>query len=186
MFFPRVFCRCHLRHEEFLYRSASAGGGRSRHSASKILDNLKAEYGKGVDEESVRFGNFKANVHITRETNAPNLTYTLCTSSLILRSESLPQPMGLVPSNLRSGLPHWKMHEYDGAPLGSSVDWTAQGVVTSVRNEAQCGSCLTSSTTGALELTEASRTGHLVSPSEQEFVSRDTDDSKCEQCLRAR
>ena len=78
MFFPRVLCRCHLRHEEFLYRSASAGGGRSRHSASKILDNLKAEYGKGVDEESVRFGNFKANVHIICEINAPNLTYTLC------------------------------------------------------------------------------------------------------------
>ena len=55
--------------------------------------------------------------------------------------------------------------------------------MTSVRNEVQCGSCRTSSTTGALELTEASRTGHLVSLSEQEFVSRDTADSKCEQCL---
>ena len=78
MFLLRVFCRCPLRHEEFLYRSASVGGGRSRHSASKMLDNLKAVYGKGVDAEPVRFGNFKSNVHITRETNAPNLTYTLC------------------------------------------------------------------------------------------------------------
>ena len=63
--------------------------------------------------------------------------------------------------------------------LPASVDWTAQGAVTPVKDQGQCGSCWSFSTTGALEGAYYIKNGALNSYSEQHLVSCDTSDFGC-------
>lgn len=70
-------------------------------------------------------------------------------------------------------------------PLNAaSKDWRAEGAVTDVKNQAQCGSCWAFSTTGALEgawYIKGNRCdGKICSLSEQQLVDCDTNDGGCQ------
>jgi C1A family cysteine protease len=54
--------------------------------------------------------------------------------------------------------------------LPSSVDWNQAGKLTPVKDQGQCGSCWSFSTTGALECAYAIKSGSVISLSEQELV----------------
>lgn len=59
------------------------------------------------------------------------------------------------------------------ASIPSEIDWTTKGAVTPVKDQGQCGSCWSFSTTGALEGAYFNKHGTLKSFSEQHFVDCD-------------
>jgi len=54
--------------------------------------------------------------------------------------------------------------------LPKSLDWRTQGAVTPIKNQGQCGSCWSFSTTGGLEGLHFLVTKNLTSFSEQQLV----------------
>jgi len=128
-----------------------------------------------ADEKMKRFEVFKENMHFIQGTNSKQSSYKLGwtpftdMSSEEFRSYYLP---GFIASTVENTTV-FRM-EQSSHVLEDSIDWTTKGAVSPVKNQGQCGSCWTFSTTGALEGAMVVAGREMVQLSEQELVSCDT------------
>jgi len=133
-------------------------------------------------EESRRFEIFKKNLDTIYDYNEKDLGFQLGVNEFahLDPDEFASMYYGWrKPENLWGDLPNLGTHNYSGAPLADSVDWTTKGAVTPVKNQGQCGSCWSFSATGAMEGAWEIATGKAVSLSEQQFVDCDKVDQGC-------
>merc|ERR1719443_2055678 len=124
-----------------------------------FIDNHSAEYEQGKHTYTVAVNQF---ADWTKEEYSTYVTKN-----------------GLLPK--RSALRNARALKADdilkGEELADSVDWTTKGAVTPVKNQGQCGSCWSFSTTGSMEGAYFLKNNKLVSFSEEMLVECDTVDS---------
>jgi len=123
------------------------------------------------DEFSGRYAVFKQNLDFITAHNAdPSQSFTVALNEFAhYSSEEFGQMYrGLrVPENYnRNGEPQ----VVSGEAIPNSVNWVAKGAVTPIKNQGQCGSCWSFSTTGSVEGCHFLTTGRLVALSEQNLI----------------
>ena len=130
-----------------------------------------------------RFYIFKENLKFIEETNKGNNTFQLGVTpfadmtndeyrDLLFTTEKSMTGYGLglsLPKNYCKDKSHSEKNSFP-----SSVDWRLQNAVTPVKDQGQCGSCWSFSSTGALEAAYSIKFGELVSFSEQQLVDCST------------
>jgi cathepsin L len=133
------------------------------------------------EEEVVRLAIFKQNLEFIAEHNARyeagEITFEVGVNQFAdMNSEEYKRWLG--PSITREQIQMNDSTTYLSPtgldPLPPSVDWFKQGYVTPVKDQKQCGSCWSFSTTGTLEGQTFKKTSKLVSLSEQNLVDCST------------
>jgi cathepsin L len=121
------------------------------------------------DEFQVRWQNWKHNYAFVEEFNTRNVGFTVGMNKFAdLTVEEFNKNFKGLKNKLRT-VPE-TVPEVDTNGLPASVDWRTRGIVTGIKNQGQCGSCWSFSTTGSMEGAHALKTGTLVGLSEQNLV----------------
>jgi len=121
-----------------------------------------------------RLSIFKDNIEIAlrNQKDDPEAVHGI-TEFMDLTREEFRERMGLRPVDKSAFLAGAEMGEHIVQDNPDSYDWRTKGAVTQVKNQGNCGSCWTFSTTGCLEGAHFLKTGNLVQLSEQELVDCD-------------
>lgn len=129
------------------------------------------QYGKKYDTMEhflSKFEIFKTNKYFIDKTNEANLNYTLAVNQFADVSEK--EYFSKVDFLERSKNKCGKQMYSPTVDIPDSWDWRDHNAVTPVKNQGQCGSCWSFSTTGAVEGAWAIHTNDLISLSEQQLV----------------
>eukprot|EP00441_Pelagodinium_beii_P019062 CAMPEP_0197661292 /NCGR_PEP_ID=MMETSP1338-20131121/51371_1 /TAXON_ID=43686 ORGANISM="Pelagodinium beii, Strain RCC1491" /NCGR_SAMPLE_ID=MMETSP1338 /ASSEMBLY_ACC=CAM_ASM_000754 /LENGTH=394 /DNA_ID=CAMNT_0043238823 /DNA_START=38 /DNA_END=1219 /DNA_ORIENTATION=- len=138
----------------------------------RFVEKWNKDYADAEEQEH-RFNIFRSNLHHVEEENAKGHSYEL---ELNQFADLTPEEFALTHLGMKmpvkpwGSLKHLGTHRYSGVALPASVDWSANGAVTNVKDQGRCGSCWSFSTTGALEGAWKVATGNLTSLSEQQLV----------------
>jgi len=125
------------------------------------------------EEFFYRFNTFKTNFDFVEAHNKGNHTWTVELNKFadLSRGEFKNIYLGYKPELRRTPRnPTTLKNVHVGAYPSGSLDWTTKNVVTGVKDQGQCGSCWSFSTTGAVEGIVAIKHGHLTSLSEQQLM----------------
>jgi len=137
-----------------------------------LWNQFKVDFDKNFNglDELERFAVFKSNIDFIEEENAKHLSYKLGITKFADWTLDEFQTMARgVPSGERpkSDL---APHRWTGQELPTSINWTAKGAVTPVKDQGSCGSCWAFSTTGVLEGANFLASGDLTSLAEDQIL----------------
>jgi len=148
-------------------------------AAAMAVQNLDHEFmqfvshhGKNyqtVEEFAMRFDNFVQTHNFIQEHNSSNSTHSAAHNKFSdWTREEYTNMLGL--KNMDAPKINGKTVSATNASVPSSVNWVEAGKVNAVKDQGQCGSCWSFSTTASMESAHAIKTGELLSLSEQELV----------------
>ena len=164
---------------QFLCKAAALGGvkhlceKRANHHALKkdFLEHMNhhgLSYGT-MEEYNFRLSNWANVDKVIREHNATKSSYKLGHNKLSTWTQAEYKRL--------AGRAQTKLVKNVGAPVTAdppaSVDWRTQGAVTPVKDQGQCGSCWSFSTTGCLEGIWKISGNELTSFSESQLIDCD-------------
>ena len=127
---------------------------------------------KNEDHRHRLFENWLSNDEYIEHVNHQNFTYTLGHNKFSGMSQSEYIDYFNL-KNIFFDYQHGNKVDTEYVELADSVNWVESGAVTPVKDQGQCGSCWSFSTTGSLEGAYYIKYGKLLSFSEQQLVSCD-------------
>lgn len=152
-------------------------------STQPSFNEWSEQYGKRYSptEMDYRISIYDANLVKINDHNVQNFSWTMAVNQFAdltadefkaLHTGGLRLPQRSSKKSLRATKQRDILLNVSANP--TSVDWTAKGAVTPVKNQEQCGSCWAFSTTGSVEGAWFLSKGSLVSLSEQQLVDCST------------
>jgi len=153
---------------------AASAYGISEQEYLQEFSKFQVTYNKSYSrsEYAHRYNIFKSNYDMITKHNAEGRSWTLAVNEFadMTFAEFKTQKTGFKPVTVDSSIPRITLNMDGLITVPDNVDWRQHNAVTPVKNQGQCGSCWSFSTTGSVEGAVALKTGKLTSLSEQQLV----------------